>query len=228
LGAEIRLRLFWEQLIRLLVVVALFVGGWSTRALFIGHLISLAAVCLLCIRLLARNFDLRLMLSGPLYDGMFAATLKAGLAVLPTNIALRLFGDGPAIALNAILPGASGAIATSLYIVARKISSIVQLVRTAFAYVLAPLASALSTGGKEKVSSIYGFSTRILIALALPMAAVLGAMGPAILPVFGPGAENALVALWIMLGAARSRRCAERLRRSSKSSRHTGSNWSAA
>lgn len=200
-GAEIRLRLFWEQLIRLLVVVALFVGGWSTRALFIGHLISLAAVCLLCVRLLARNFELRLMLKGPLVDDMFAATLKAGLAVLPTNIALRLFGDGPAIALNAILPGASGAIATSLYIVARKISSIVQLVRTAFAYVLAPLASALSTGGKEKVSSIYGFSTRILIALALPMAAVLGAMGPAILPVFGPGAENALVALWIMLAA---------------------------
>lgn len=173
-GAEIRLRLFWEQLIRLLVVVSLFFAGWSTRALYIGHLISLGATCLLCVRLLAKNFELRLMFKGPLVDDMFHATLKAGLAVLPTNIALRIFGDGPAIALNAILPGASGAVATSLYIVARKISSLVQLVRTAFAYVLAPLASALSKDGKEKVSSIYGFSTRVLVTLALPLAAVLG------------------------------------------------------
>lgn len=200
-GAEIRLRLFWEQLIRLLIVVSLFFAGWSTRALYIGHLISLGATCLLCVRLLAKNFELRLMFKGPLIDDMFHATLKAGLAVLPTNIALRIFGDGPAIALNAILPGASGAVATSLYIVARKISSLVQLVRTAFAYVLAPLASALSKDGKEKVSSIYGFSTRVLVTLALPLAAVLGAMGPTILPVFGPGVEQALIAVWILLAS---------------------------
>lgn len=200
-GAEIRLRLFWEQLIRLLIVVSLFFAGWSTRALYIGHLISLGATCLLCVRLLAKNFELRLMFTGPLVDDMFHATLKAGLAVLPTNIALRIFGDGPAIALNAILPGASGAVATSLYIVARKISSLVQLVRTAFAYVLAPLASALSKDGKEKVSSIYGFSTRVLVTLALPLAAVLGAMGPTILPVFGPGVEQALIAVWILLAS---------------------------
>lgn len=200
-GAEIRLRLFWEQLIRLLVVVSLFAAGWSTRALYIGHLLSLAAICVLCVRLLAKNFELRLMLKGPFFDDMFHATLKAGLAVLPTNIALRIFGDGPAIALNAILPGANGAIATSLYIVARKISSLVQLVRTAFAYVLAPLASALSKDGKEKVTSIYGFSTRVLVALALPLAAVLGAMSPTILPVFGPGVEQALVAVWILLAS---------------------------
>ena len=200
-GAEIRLRLFWEQLIRLLIVVSLFFAGWSTRALYIGHLISLGATCLLCVRLLAKNFELRLMFKGPLVDDMFHATLKAGLAVLPTNIALRIFGDGPAIALNAILPGASGAVATSLYIVARKISSLVQLVRTAFAYVLAPLASALSKDGKEKVSSIYGFSTRVLVTLALPLAAVLGAMGPTILPVFGPGVEQALIAVWILLAS---------------------------
>lgn len=200
-GAEIRLRLFWEQLIRLLVVVSLFFAGWSTRALYVGHLISLGATCLLCVRLLAKNFELRLMFKGPLVDDMFHATLKAGLAVLPTNIALRIFGDGPAIALNAILPGASGAVATSLYIVARKISSLVQLVRTAFAYVLAPLASALSKDGKEKVSSIYGFSTRVLVTLALPLAAVLGAMGPTILPVFGPGVEQALIAVWILLAS---------------------------
>ena len=141
------------------------------------------------------------MFKGPLVDDMFHATLKAGLAVLPTNIALRIFGDGPAIALNAILPGASGAVATSLYIVARKISSLVQLVRTAFAYVLAPLASALSKDGKEKVTSIYGFSTRVLVTLALPLAAVLGAMGPTILPVFGPGVEQALIAVWILLAS---------------------------
>lgn len=200
-GAEIRLRLFWEQLIRLLVVVSLFTAGWSTRALYVGHLVSLTATCFLCVRLLARNFDLRLLFKGPVFDDMFRATLTAGFAVLPTNVALRLFGDGPAIALNAILPGASGAVATSLYIVARKISSLVQLVRTAFAYVLAPLASALSKDGKDKVVSIYGYSTRVLVTLALPLAAVLGAMAPTILPVFGPGAEQALIAVWILLAS---------------------------
>jgi O-antigen/teichoic acid export membrane protein len=167
-------------------------------ALVYAHLLSLALICLLCIRLLNRHFSLRLMLEGPLRDETFYETLKAGLGVLPVNIVSRLFVDGPALALNAILPGSQGAIAASLFIIARKISSIVQLVRTAFAHVLAPLASAASAEGKDQVASIYGFATRLSLALALPLGAVLVGMGPVMLKGFGPGADAALTALIIM------------------------------
>jgi O-antigen/teichoic acid export membrane protein len=200
-GAEIRLRLLWEQVARLVFVLGFFALGYGTMALIYAHLLSLSLICLLCIRLLNQHFELRLMLEGPVRDTVFNETLKAGLGVLPVNIVTRLFSDGPALALNAILPGSSGAVATSLYIIARKISSIVQLVRTAFGYVLAPLASAASIAGKSQVEEIYGFSTRLSVALALPMGAVLAAISPAMLPLFGPGAEAALVAVIILVAA---------------------------
>jgi O-antigen/teichoic acid export membrane protein len=200
-GAEIRLRLLWEQVARLVFVLAFFALGYGTMALIYAHLLSLTLICILCIRLLNQHFELKLMLEGPVRDDVFYETLKAGLGVLPVNIVTRLFSDGPALALNAILPGSSGAIATSLYIIARKISSIVQLVRTAFGYVLAPLASAASIGGKAQVEQIYGFSTRLSVALSLPMGAVLAAMSPAMLPLFGPGADAALAAVIILIAA---------------------------
>jgi O-antigen/teichoic acid export membrane protein len=198
-GAEIRLRLLWEQSIRLAFVLLFFSLGFGTMSLIYAHLISLSIICVLCVRLLNQHFELRLMLEGPVRDAVFNETLKAGLGVLPVNIVTRLFADGPALALNTLLPGSSGAIATSLYIIARKISSLVQLVRTAFAYVLAPLASAASSGGKASVEQIYGFATRLSIALALPMGAVLAAMAPVMLPFFGPGASAALFATIIMI-----------------------------
>ena len=201
-GAEIRLRLLWEQLVRLGFVLIFFAMGFGMLSLVYAHLLSLTIICLLCIRLLNQHFELRLLLVGPVRDPMFNEALKAGLAVLPVNIVTRLFGDGPAIALNAILPGSAGAIAGGLFIIARKVSSVVQLVRTAFAYVLAPLASSASAYGKDKVAGIYGFSTRLSFALAVPLGAMLAASGPTLLPLFGPGAEAALFAL-VLLTLAR-------------------------
>lgn len=198
-GAEIRLRLLWEQTVRLGLVLVFYVAGAGTMALIYAHLLSLSIICLLCVRLLNRHFTLRLVFTRPVRDEMFAETLKAGLGVLPVNITTRLFSDGPAIVLNAMIPGSAGAVATSLFIIARKVSSLVQLVRTVFAYVLAPLASAAATGGKDQVASIYGFSTRLSFALAVPMGAVLAASGPAALPLFGPGAEAALTCMVILV-----------------------------
>jgi O-antigen/teichoic acid export membrane protein len=200
-GAEIRLRLLWEQLIRLALVLSLYAGGVRTMALLYAHMVSLSLICILCIRMLSQHFDLRLMFVGPIRNAVFAETLKAGLGVLPVNIVTRLLTDGPSLALNALLPGASGAVATSLYIIARKIASVVQLVRTAFAYVLAPLASSASTVSKDQVQSIYGFATRLSLALALPLGAILAAMGPSLLPLFGKGAETALLALILLIVA---------------------------
>ncbi len=197
-GAEIRLRVFWEQLARLGFAVMFWFAGIQTMALFYAHLLSLGVICLLCIRLLSRHYDLSLLATASSAQGMWAETTKAGLAVLPANIVARLFGDGPAIVLNAFLPGAAGATAGGLYAICRKISSIVQLVRTAFGYVLAPLASAASTGGKQQIVDIYGFSTRVSFAVAVPIGFVLAAGGKAILRTFSPGAEVAFLALGIL------------------------------
>jgi O-antigen/teichoic acid export membrane protein len=198
-GAEIRLRLLWEQTVRLGLVLIFYVAGAGMMSLIYAHLLSLSIICVLCVRLLNRHFTLRLIFTRPVRDAMFVESLKAGLGVLPVNITTRLFGDGPALALNALIPGSNGAVAASLFIIARKVSSLVQLVRTIFAYVLAPLASAAASGGKDQVASIYGFSTRLSFALAVPMGAVLAASGPAALPLFGPGAGAALTCLIVLV-----------------------------
>jgi|CXWL01.1.fsa_nt_gi O-antigen/teichoic acid export membrane protein len=198
-GAEIRLRLFWEQLLRLIITSAFWFAGFSTMALFYAHLVSLSIICLLCIRLLARYFDLALFFKGRLVDRIFHETWKAGLAVLPANIVGRLFGDGPSLALNWLLPGSAGAISGGLYAIARKISSIVQVVRIAFAYVLAPLASAASQNHVDEVRAIYGFATRVSFAIAVPLGLVLAAAGVPILNLFGSAAAMALPAVIILV-----------------------------
>lgn len=198
-GAEVRLRLFWEQVVRMAFALAFWGLGFSTMALLYAHIASLSIICVLCIRLVAQHYDVRLMRQGPLVDDVWRDTLKAGLSVLPTNIVARIFGDAPTVALNILLPGAAGASAAGLFSISRKISSIVQLVRTAFAYVLAPLASLASTGEAKRVNDIYGFATRVSFAVALPLGIVLCASGAAILRLFGPEARIALPALVILI-----------------------------
>lgn len=200
-GAEIRLRLFWEQVARLILAVALWFAGFGTTAIFLAHLGSLLIISGLCVRLLARHYDLKLLTSGPLIDAMWHDTLKAGLAILPANIVARFFSDAPTLGLNTLLPGAQGAVAGGLFAIARKIASIVQLVRIAFAYVLSPLASAASNHGTAGVNEIYGFATRVSIAVALPMGVVLAACGPALLALFGKDAHVALPAVGLMVAA---------------------------
>ena len=200
-GAEIRLRLFWEQVVRLIIAIALWAANFGTSALFLAHIASLLIISGLCVRLLARHYDLRLMTQGPLVDAIWHDTLKAGLAILPANIVARVFSDAPTLALNTLLPGAQGAVAGGLFAIARKISSIVQLVRIAFAYVLSPLASAASNQGKDGVNEIYGFATRVSTAVALPMGVVLAACGPALLALFGKDARIALPAVVLMVAA---------------------------
>jgi O-antigen/teichoic acid export membrane protein len=197
-GAEIRLRLFWEQVIRLVLAGVFWVASPTILSLFAAHLLSLSITCLLSVRLLSRYYDLRLMFRAQ-HGGAAAATLRAGLAALPANAVSRLFGDAPPIVLNAMLPGAAGATAAALYTIARKISSVVQLVRTAFAYVLAPLASAASVGGTAQVQPLYAFATRLAFALVVPLGLTMAGGGDAILGLFGRGADAAHAALIVLI-----------------------------
>jgi O-antigen/teichoic acid export membrane protein len=184
--------------VRFGVAGGLWMAGFGTMSLFYAHLASLAIVAALSLRLVAQYYDMRLMFSGPFGDESARHTLWAGLAVLPSNIVARLFGDAPQIVLNAWIPGTAGATAAALFVIARKISSVVQLVRTAFSYVLAPLASHAAQSGDDSVQSIYGFATRVSLAVTLPLGVGLIAGAKPILSAFAPGAEVAVVALILL------------------------------
>lgn len=198
-GPEIRLRLVWEMLIRLVLAVAFYIAGFGLTGLFYAHLLSLAITAALCLRLVAKHYRLDMLVSGPLITPMFIETVKAGLSILPSNVVGRLFGDAPAVVLNIAIPGAAGAQAGALFTIARKVSSVVQLVRVAFVYVLAPLASSAERADRAQVQDIYAYAVRLILVIALPLAAVLSAGSAPLLRLFGPEAVVAQGAIIILL-----------------------------
>lgn len=200
-GAEIRLRVFWEQIIRLVLAALFWLLGWGFVGLLAAHLLSLTLTAALAVRLTLRYFSLHDLLRGKSEGPIFWDTARAGLSVMPANLSQRVYSDGSVIVLNWILPGAAGAVAAGLFTIARKVSSLIQTIRLAFAYVLAPLASAASRGAREEVRSIYGFATRTLAAIALPSGLVLAAAAPAVLSLFGKQADPAVPAVMILVGS---------------------------
>lgn len=200
-GPEIRLRVFWEQIIRLVFATIFWLMGWGFLGLLVAHLISLSLTAILAARLSLRYFSAQDLFRGKADGPIFWETARAGLAIMPANASQRFYSDGGVIALNWILPGTSGAVAAGLFTIARKISSLIQAIRLAFAYVLSPLASALSRGAKEEVQNIYGFATGVLAAIALPAGMVLAAGAPAVLSLFGKQADPAIPAVMILVGS---------------------------
>lgn len=200
-GAEIRLRVFWEQLLRLGFAIAFWLANWGFVGLLVAHMLSLGVTALLALRLTLRYFNIADLLRGRAHGPIFWETFRAGLAVMPANLSQRVYSDGGAILLNWMLPGAAGAVAGGLFTIARKISSLIQTIRLGFAYVLAPLASAASTGDRDQLRAIYGFATRVLTAIALPAGLVLGAATPAVLSLFGREAAIAAPAVMILIGS---------------------------
>ncbi len=198
-GAEIRLRIVWEQLIRLGVAAALYFAGLGLLGLFIAHLCSLTITAFLCVRLLAVHYRLPLVFSGPFWPRIARDTALAGITIVPSNVVARLFSDAPALAVNQLLPGADGAAAGGLFIIARKLSSVVQLVNVAFSYVLAPLASSSERHSRAEVREIYSYAVRLIFVVAVPLAVVLAAGSAPLLSLFGRGAEVAQAAVIALL-----------------------------
>jgi O-antigen/teichoic acid export membrane protein len=200
-GPEIRLRIVWEQLIRLGLAAILFAAGFGILGLIVAHILSLGVTAILALRLAARHYPPALFLrSDPRL--MLRQTLAAGLSVLPTSIIGRLFGDAPPLILNALLPGAAGASAAGLFLIIRKVASIVQLVRVAFNYVLAPIASLAAAHDMAQVARVYGFATRVAASVALPLAFTMAGAAAALMAAFGAGnSQPAIVALAVMLAA---------------------------
>lgn len=202
-GPEIRLRIFWEQLARLGFAVALFGIGVQSLGLLLAHLASLLLTAILSARLLARYYDVRLLLTAPARPALRRELLASGFALLPSAISRRLFNDLPAILLNMAFPGTRGATAAGLFGIARKVASLPLIVRQAFQYVLAPLSSAQARHDRAGIQAIYGFSTRISVVFVVPLAALLMLLAPDILSLFAPEAAAALpVLLVLVLGRA--------------------------
>jgi O-antigen/teichoic acid export membrane protein len=197
-GPEIRLRIFWEQLARLAFAVGLFFAGLTSIGLLVAHLLSLALVAILSLRLLGRYYDLRLMWQVPVPGPLRANVLLSGIALSPSAIARRVLNDLPPIILNMLLPGAQGATAAGLFGIARKVASVPLIVRQAFLYVLAPLSSSQAAHDRAEIAPLYAFASRLSAALVLPLGGILILLASDILSLFGPGAGAALGTLVIL------------------------------
>ena len=200
-GPEIRLRIFWEQVARLLFAAGFFLLGLESTGLMAAHLASLALTALLCLPLLGRYYDLRLLLRVPVPAALARELLASGFALLPANISRRMLIDAPPLIINLMLPGARGASAAGLFEIARKISTVPHIVRQSFQYVLAPLSSAQAHADREAVAPLYHFATRISAALVVPLAGLMIFAGPDVLSVYRREAAAALPLLAVLASA---------------------------
>ena len=200
-GPEIRLRIFWEQIARLVFAGGFFALGLESTGLMAAHLSSLALTALLCLPLLARFYDLRLLLRAPVPRRLAWELTASGLSLLPANLSRRLLIDAPPLAINLMLPGARGASAAGIFEIARKLSTVPYIVRQSFQYVLGPLSSAQAHVDRAAVAPLYHFASRVSTALVVPLAGIIVFTGRDILSVYRPEALAALPLLAILCAA---------------------------
>ncbi|MBB4632513.1 lipopolysaccharide biosynthesis protein [Sphingosinicella soli] len=201
-GPEVRLRIFWEQIVRLLMAGAAWLAGWMTMGLVVAHLASLAITAALGWRLLARYYNVPMLIRAPFDRDVLRDLLGTGLGILPANIAVRAFSDMPPLLLNMLLPGAAGASASGLFGIARKIASIPLIVRHSLYYVIQPLAAEQAIHDKHRINPVYGFASRLSMILLLPMSLLLALLAGPMLMLFPPEAATA-AALIVVLTLAR-------------------------
>ncbi|RMB04898.1 lipopolysaccharide biosynthesis protein [Eilatimonas milleporae] len=202
-GPEIRVRIFYEQGLRLLAALAFAGLGWQVYGLFLAHLVSTALAAILALRLVARHYDLRKLASAPMTGDMPRTVLLYGLSVMPAGFVKKLVSELPVIFLNFLLAGAAGAAAGGIYAVARKVASVLQLVRLPFDYVIAPIASETAAkGDSAQLADLFAFATRLSLALVLPLATALIAAGNDILALMRPEYQAAYAAI-VILSAGR-------------------------
>ena len=173
-GPEIKIRIFYEQGIRLIAAMSLAALGYQTFGLFAAHLISVILSAALTLNLIAKYYDFWGVIKAPILSTIGNDMRHFGFALMPANIIKKLFSEFPVILLNMLLPGAAGAAASGYYAVARKIASALQVVRLTFEYVMAPLASEKHGEGDIKaLSAMYSFSMRLSVSIAMPLGAAL-------------------------------------------------------
>lgn len=173
-GPEIKVRIFYEQGLRLICGIGMAIFGYLSYGLFFAHLISVIAAALLGLRLIAKHYDLKQVIMAPFWHADNRELLTFGYHIMPANLSKMLFSELPVIFLNQLLPGAAGAAASAYYAIARKIASVLQVIRKTFEYVMAPLAAEKTAHDDvESLSHMTQFATRMSITLAIPVCVFL-------------------------------------------------------
>lgn len=198
-GPEIRVRVFYEQGLRLVAAMILGLAGYLTYGLFLAHLMSVILAALLALRLVAKHYSIGAVFRAPLTGPIAREMRSYGFTVMPANIIKKLFSEFPVMFLNFMLPGAEGAAAGGYYAVARKIASALQAVRMTFEYVMAPLAAEKDDKGDHSaLRDMYAYATRLSFCLALPFGAALILARHDILATMEPEFQAATAAIAIL------------------------------
>ncbi len=198
-GPEIRVRIFYEQGLRLIAAMAFGFMGYMTYGLFLAHLVSVILAAMLALRLIAKHYDFKAVIMAPVTGPLAREMRQYGISVMPANTIKKLFSEFPVMFLNFLLPGAAGAAAGGYYAVARKIASALQAVRLTFEYVMAPLAAEKDGhGDHEALRDMYSYATRLSLCLALPFGGALVLARHDILMTMDPEFQAAAAAIAIL------------------------------
>ncbi|MBW7835571.1 MAG: oligosaccharide flippase family protein, partial [Sphingomonadales bacterium] len=139
-GPEVRIRVLYEQGLRLISGVTFFLMGMPIYGLFLSHLLAITVTLVASFYNLRRYYDLRRAWAAPLKAAGLRELVRFGLPMVGTASLKKFQSNFPIFLLNFIIPGAQGATAVAVYSVARKVSSALQGIRMSFDYVIAPLA----------------------------------------------------------------------------------------
>lgn len=201
-GPEIRVRIFYEQGLRLIAGIALYYAGFHSTGLFYAQLFSVTVATMLALRLSAQFYDYRIVLRAPFDWALTRKMLSYSSAVMPAYVIKDLHSEVPVLLLNQILPGVQGAEAAGLYGTARRIASVLIVVRQSFEYVIAPFATAKKAAqDHDALQEMYAFSTRLICCLIVPLGALLLLIRHELLLAFAPEfAAAAGVILILALG----------------------------
>ena len=195
-GPEIRVRIFYEQGLRLVAAVGFAMANMMTYGLFLAHLVSVLLAALMALHLVSKHYDFGKVLRAPLAGPIAAEMWSYGSTVMPANLVKKLMSEFPVMVLNFMLPGAAGAAAGGYYAIARKIASALQVVKLTFEYVMAPLAAEKAgTGDHKALHDMFAFATRLSLALALPFGAALILARHDILATLDPEFQAAIAAI---------------------------------
>ena len=203
-GPEIKIRIFYEQGLRLVAGVAFFLMGYNIYGLFMAHLAALLLAGVISFRLLGRHYSYARMLRTPVTMEQFIEAMRFSSPMAASNLMKRLHINLPLFVLNLMLPGAAGATAVAVYAVARKVVSVLHVIRQSYEYVIAPIASATrARADNHALHQMYAYATRMMCCLFLPAAAGVVLLRHDIVGIIGSEFKAAAIMIIILaLGRA--------------------------
>ncbi len=186
-GPEVKVRIFYEQGLRMVAGVVFFLMGFTLYGLFISHLLALSVTVFISLQLLRKHYSLKKLITVGISPRVLCSLLNFGAPMAVSNVLKALHSNLPIFVLNFIMPGAAGVTAVAVYTVARKLVSVLQVVLQSFEYVMAPLASAKNAEtGPQGLHEMYAFATRLICSIFVPVATVIIILRMDFLAMVGP------------------------------------------